>query len=58
MRLSSTPSTNILLATIAMMCPPKKDCSASADAWILILRVSMPTSPRSSTSKVILPKCM
>jgi cell migration-inducing and hyaluronan-binding protein len=31
---------------------------ASADAWILMLRLNMPTSPRSSTSKVILPKCM
>ena len=35
MRFSSTPETNILLAAIAMMCPPKKDCSASADAWML-----------------------
>ncbi len=58
MRVSSTPETYILLEGIAMMCPPKKDCSASAEAWILILRVSKPTSPRSSTSKVILPKCM
>ncbi len=43
---------------IAMMWPPKKVCSASSDAWTLMLRVSRPTSPRSSTSKVILPKCM
>ena len=41
-----------------MMWPPKNVCSASSEAWILMLRVSMPTSPRSSTLKVILPKCM
>jgi hypothetical protein len=29
-----------------------------SEAWILMLRVSRPTSPRSSTSKVTLPKCM
>src|SRR5215468_655304 len=58
MRWSSTPSTYMWLDGIAMMCPPKNVCSASADAWTLMLRVSKPTSPRSSTSKVILPKCM
>ena len=41
MRLSSTPSTYILLVTIAMTWPPRKDCSASAEAWTLMLRVSM-----------------
>ena len=35
MRFNSMPSTNILLDGIAMMWPPKKDCSASAEAWIL-----------------------
>jgi len=43
MRLSSTPSTNILLALIAMMWPPKSVWSASGEAWIRILRDSMPT---------------
>src|ERR1700690_2364658 len=47
MRLSSTPSTNILLPVIAIMWPPKSVWSASGEAWMTILRDSMPTSPRS-----------
>ena len=43
---------------IAITCPPLNDFSASADAWILILREIIPTSPRSSTPKVTWPKCM
>jgi hypothetical protein len=37
---------------IAITCPPLNDFSESAEAWIRILRVSIPTSPRSSTPKV------
>src|SRR6516225_5479938 len=37
MRLSSTPSTYILLPFIAIMWPPKSVASASAEAWITIL---------------------
>ena len=52
------PAIRIDEPTIAMMWPPKEVSSASCDAWTLMLRVNRPTSPRSSTSKVILPKCM
>ena len=38
--------------------PAKERLVCVGEAWIRILRDSMPTSPRSSTSKVILPKCM
>jgi hypothetical protein len=38
-----------------MMCPPKYEVAASSEAWMRIFRDKQPTSPRSSTPKVISP---